>query len=228
MWAKHRGTASLRSAEPGLAGHLRSVLWGPAEFIGIPGRLLAEGLSAGGATAAVIVGSAFAGMWGGPWGLVTGELGLTVAAALVLYLVVLRAGRVLIGVVAVLGACLAFMAPEVAAGVALQQRGLVEPAQVASVQAAAEHGRPVCSVTAFDAVPAGTEVWRGCAESIAPGDTLPVVYDPRGRAPTRGVAAPGELRGAGLRLAALSVLFVGGCTVAVVRSFRLEETSGGA
>ncbi|MFE0130997.1 hypothetical protein ACFWY6_05350 [Streptomyces sp. NPDC059037] len=228
MRAIRQGTAARRSAAPGLAEHLRSVLWGPAEFIGIPGRLLAEGLAVGGATAVVIVGSAFAVMWGGPRGLVTGELGLTVVAALVLYLMVLRAGRVLIGLVAVLGACLAFMAPDVAIGVVLQQRGRVEPARVASVQAEAEHGRSVCSVTDIDAVPAGAEVWRGCAESIWVGETQPLVLHPPGRAPTPGVATPGELRGAELRLAALSVLFVGGCTVAVVRSFRLEATSGGA
>ncbi|MGB8939665.1 MAG: hypothetical protein WCD21_05410 [Streptomyces sp.] len=226
MRAKRRGRSVRRSDAPVLAEHLRSVLWGPAEFVGIPGRLLVQGLSAGSATAVMVVGSAFAGMWGGPRGLATGELGLLVAAGLVLYLVVLRAGRVLIGLVAVLGACLAFMAPDVATGAALHQRGRVEPARVASVQKAAEHGRPVCSVTDIDAVPAGAEVWRGCAESITVGDTLPVVYDPQGRAPTRGVAAPGELRAAELRLAALSVLFVGGCTVAVVRSFRLEAPSG--
>ncbi|MFI1677339.1 hypothetical protein [Streptomyces sp. NPDC020607] len=228
MRTKRRSTPGRRSAAPGLAEHLRSALWGPAEFIGVPGRLLAKGLSAGGATAAVIIGAAFAGMWGYPRGLATGELGLVVVAALALYLAVLRAGRVLIGLVAVLGACLALLAPDVAAGVALQQRGRVEPARVASVQTAAEHGRSVCSVTEIDAVPAGAEVWRGCAESITVGDTLPVVYDPQGRAPTRGVAAPGELRGAELRLAVLSALFVGGCAVAVVRSFRLETPSGRA
>jgi hypothetical protein len=228
MRAEHRDVSARRSAAPGFAEHLRIALWGPAEFIGVPGRLLAEGFSAGGAAAAVIVGSAFAGMWGGPQGLVTGEIGLVVVTALVLYLVVLRAGRVLIGLVAALGACLAFLAPDVAAGVALQQRGRVEPARVASVQAATEQGRTVCSVTDIDAVPAGAEVWRGCAASTAPGDTLPVVYDPRGRAHTRGVAAPGELRGAELRLAALTALFVGGCTVAVVRSFRMDAPSHGA
>ncbi|WP_432168194.1 hypothetical protein [Streptomyces sp. bgisy031] len=189
--------------------------------------LLAEGLSAGSVAAAVIVGAGFVGMWGGPRTLVTGEPGLVVAAALVLYLVILRAGRVLIGLVAVLGACLALMAPDVAAGVVLQQRGLVESARVASVETAADRGRIFCSVTDLDAVPPGAEVWRGCDESITPGDALPVVYDPRGRAPARGVASPGELRRAELRLAGLTAVFVAGCTVAVVRSFRMAGTQGG-
>ncbi|GGV72474.1 hypothetical protein GCM10010277_85500 [Streptomyces longisporoflavus] len=228
MRAERRDTQARRSAADGLAEHLRSVLWGPAEFVGVPGRLLAEGVLAGTVAAAAIVGSAFAGMWGGPRGLVTGELGVVVVAALVLYLMVLRAGRVLIGLVAVLGACLSFMAPDVAAGVVLQHRGLVEPARVASVQTTTEHGRTVCSVEGVGAVRAGAEVWRGCAASIAPGDTLPVVYDPRGRVPARGVAAPGELVKAELWLAALAIVFVGVCTVAVVRSFRLEATGHGA
>lgn len=214
-----------RSSTPGLAEHMRRALWGPAEFVGVPGRLLVEGLLSGSAAAVAVVGTAFAGMWGGPRGLVTGEFGVLVIAALVSYLVVRRAGRVLIGLVAVVGVCLAFQAPDVAAGAALHQRGRVESARVNSVQVSADHGRAVCSVTDIDAVPAGAEVWRGCAVSLVPGDTLPVVYDPHGRAPARGVAAPGELRGAELGLAALAALLVGGCTVAVVRSFRLETTA---
>ena len=227
MRKERRHAPPRRLAVPGLMEHLRTVLWGPAEFVGVPGPLLAEGLLAGSTAAAAIVGAGFAGMWGGPPTLVTGEPGLVVAAALVLYLVILRAGRVLVGLVAVLGACLALTAPDVAAGVVLQQRGLVESARVASVETAADHGRIFCSVTDIDAVPAGAEVWRGCGESIAPGDTLPVVYDPRGRAPARGVAAPGELRSAELRLAGLTAVFVAGCTVAVVRSFRMTGTQRG-
>ncbi|MFJ8953135.1 hypothetical protein ACIRO1_23755 [Streptomyces sp. NPDC102381] len=165
-------------------------------------------------------------MWGGPRELITGEAGLAVVAGLAVYLVVLRAGRVLIGVVAVLGTCLAFMAPGIAAGVALEKRGLVEPARVSSVQTAMRPGRAICSVTDVDAAPAGADVWRGCVASTVPGDTLPVVYDPRGRAPVRGISTPGELRRSSLGLAALSVVFVAACTVAVVRSFRMTAAPG--
>lgn len=216
-----------RTSAPGFAGHLRGRLWGPAEFIGIPGRLFVTGVVAGSAAAALVVGTALAGMWGGPRELITGEAGLAAVAALAAYLVVLRAGRVLIGLVAVLGTCLAFMAPGVAAGVALQQRGLVATAAVSSVQTAARHGRTICSVTDTDAAPTGADVWRGCAASTAPGDTLPVVYDPRGRAPTRGVSTPGELRRSSLRLTGLSAAFVAACTVAVVRSFRMTAAPRG-
>ncbi|MFD7815758.1 hypothetical protein ACFV6E_22940 [Streptomyces sp. NPDC059785] len=94
---------------------------------------------------------------------------------------------------------------------------------MASVRAGPGHGRVVCSVTGVDAVPTGARVWRGCGESTAPGDTLPVVYDPRGLAPARGVAAPGELLQAELRLAGLTVVFVAGCAIAVVRSFELTS-----
>ncbi|MFD0510563.1 hypothetical protein [Streptomyces aureus] len=141
MRKERRHALPRRLAVPGLMEHLRTVLWGPAEFVGVPESLLAEGLLAGSTAAAAIVGAGFAGMWGGPPTLVTGEPGLVVAAALVLYLVILRAGRVLVGLVAVLGACLALTAPDVAAGVVLQQRGLVESARVASVETAADHGR---------------------------------------------------------------------------------------
>lgn len=224
MRARRRDPSACRSTEHGLAECLRSNLWGPAEFMGVPRRWLAKGLAAGTGAAAAVVASPFAGMLGGPEGLVTGEGGLLVVAALVLYLMVLRAGRVLIGLVAAVGAALAVMAPDVAAGAALHQRGVVEPARVASVQASARHGRAVCAVTDPEAAPAGMAVWRGCAASTAPGDTLPVVHDPQGRAPARGVAAPGELRGASLRLAACAAVLVGGCAVAVVRSYRLRTT----
>ncbi|MBO1329987.1 hypothetical protein [Streptomyces sp. VRA16 Mangrove soil] len=210
-----------RAAAPVLAEHLRSVLWGPAEFVGVPRRLLVEGLLAGGAAAALTVGAGFAGMWGGPRELTTGEPGLLVIAVLVLYLLIRRAGRILVGLVAVLGICLALMSSDVAAGVALQQRGLVEPARVASVQPDSGRGRALCAVTGVDAVPTGAAVWRGCGATTALGDTLPVVYDPEGRAPTRGVAAPGELRAAQLRLAALATAFLTGCACAVARSFRM-------
>lgn len=181
-----------------------------------------HGLVAGAAAAAATAGVGFAGMWVGPRTLGTGEPGLIVVAAVLVYLAVLRAGRILIALVAVLGACLAFVAPDVAAGVALQQRGLVKAARVASVESLSQRGRTFCSVREPAGAVTGATVWRGCGKSIGPGDTLPVVYDPEGRAPTRGVAESGELRAAEIRLAGVGVALAACCTVAVVRSFRLS------
>ncbi|MFE6888065.1 hypothetical protein [Streptomyces sp. NPDC057694] len=199
---------------------MRTILWGPAEFVGVPRQLMIRGLLAGSMMVAATVGLGFAGMWRGPASLDTRELGLVVVAALVLYLMALRAGRILIGLVAVLGICLAFQAPDVAAGVALEQRGLVKSARVASVASPPGQGRRICSLADLEVDRAGIQVWRGCVASIAPGDILPVVYDPRGRAPVRGVGAQGELRRTELRLMGTAAGLVAACTVAVVRTFR--------
>jgi len=71
--------------EANLMNHLRSVVWGPAEFAGLPPRwLMAEGLLAGCLGAATIIGCAAAGAWYGIDGLAGGEGGLVCGAALTL------------------------------------------------------------------------------------------------------------------------------------------------
>ncbi|MFI7382181.1 hypothetical protein [Streptomyces sp. NPDC049813] len=183
---------------------------------------MAEGIGVGCLACAATVGAGFLGMWHGPARLATGELGLVAVAALVLYLAVLGAGRILIALLAVLGACLAFTAPDIAAGIVLDQRGRVESAVVASVQdVTGRAGRHLCSVTGTVAI-GDVRVWRGCPASVAPGDTVPVVYDPHGLAPARGIAAAGALRRGELRLAGLAAGFVAVSAVAVVRSFRMS------
>ncbi|MFI5660903.1 hypothetical protein [Streptomyces sp. NPDC051684] len=142
------------------------------------------------------------------------------------HLATVRAGRALIGVVAALGVCLALTTPQIAAGVALKTRGRVESLHVTAVERAEEAAhsaaRRLCSVSGGTATePLTTQVWRGCTAAKQPGEQLAVVYDPKQRAPTRGLAAPGELRTAGLRLAALASLFAAVTAVTTVRSFRL-------
>ncbi|MER6629899.1 hypothetical protein ABT301_16930 [Streptomyces sp. NPDC000987] len=56
-----------------------------------------------------------------------GEAGLLCAAALVLRLCMVRAGRALVGIVAVLGVYLALRTPQAAAGVVLAERGRRSP-----------------------------------------------------------------------------------------------------
>ncbi|WP_260459832.1 hypothetical protein [Streptomyces sp. WAC04114] len=215
--------------EPGLMEYLRSTVWGPAEFVGMPPRWLAvEGLLAGCVAVTMITGTVVAGAWYGIPGLATGEGGLVCAAALALYLRAVRAGRALIGIVAVLGVCLAFQAPQPAVGWVLAERGRVESVVVTSVdggpRAPSGRGRYLCSVTDRDGVPLEVRIWRGCGQTTRPGDTLTVVYDSKGRVPPRGVdggvSRPvlfGELGG-------WAVALVAACVVAVVRSCRLSHT----
>ncbi|MFC5638329.1 hypothetical protein [Streptomyces bullii] len=216
------------TAEPHLMAHLRSTVWGPAEFVGLPPWwLVAEGLVAGVLGAGAVIGTTLVGAWYGLPAWAGGEVALVCCAALVLYLSVVRAGRALIGLVAVLSVCLAFQAPQAAAGVVLAERGRVESVVVTSVEggsaAVPGRGRYLCSVADRDGVPLQVRIWRGCGQTTRPGDALAVVYDPKGRVPPRGVAA-----GAGpyepLRdPAALAAALVGACAIAVVRSYRLTH-----
>lgn len=218
-----------RAAEPHLSTHLRTTVWGPAEFVGLPPwGLVREGILAGGFGVLIIVGTGAVGIWTGASALADGEAGLVGAGALALYLAFVRAGRALIGIVAVLGVCLALRAPQAAAGVVLADRGRVQSVVVTSVdsgrQAAAGRSRYLCSVADQDGVPLKVRIWRGCGRTTRPGDALAVVYDPEGRVSPRGVqagaTATGPLRG----LAALAAALVAGCVIALVRSYRLTHT----
>ena len=209
-----------------LMSHLRTTVWGPAEFVGLPPRrLLAEGLFAGILTAGAIICVGAAGVWTGRPALVSGEAGLAVAVALGVYLLVTGAGRALVGIVTVLGACLALLTPQAAVGLVLEQRGRVQSVVVTSVDggpgAGIRDGRYLCSVAGPEGVPLGTRIWRGCRASTRPGDALTIVYDPEGRVPPRGVA-PEAGHGPLTGVVALACALVVGCAVAVVRSFRLS------
>jgi hypothetical protein len=214
------------TAEPDLMAHMGAMVWGPAEFVGLPPWLLvAEGLLAGTVSAGAIVGTAVAGAWTGMPALGSGEAGLVCVGALALYLAVVRAGRALIGVVAVLGVCLALQAPQAAVGLVLAERGRVQSVVVTSVEdgrAATGRDRYLCSVADRDGMPLSVPIWRGCGQTTRPGDALAVVYDPKGQVPPRGVetgvVTTGPLQG----LAALAAALVAGSTVAVVRSYRIS------
>lgn len=220
----------LPAPEPDLLAYLRSTVWGPAEFVGRPPWwLVGEGLLAGSLGAAVIIGVTIVGAWYGLPALAEGEAGLVCAAALVLYLALMRAGRALIGLVAVLGVCLALQAPQAAAGVVLAERGRVESAVVTSVEggaaAVSSRGRYLCSVADRDGVQLKVRIWRGCRQTTRPGDALAVVYDPKGRVPPRGVEPEPPAGGPLLALGGWAAALAVGCLVAVVRSYRLTHTT---
>lgn len=209
--------------------HLRTTVWGPAEFVGVPPwRLIAGGLATGMLGAGGIVGVTIAGAWQGRPALAGGEAGLVCAAALILYLALVRAGRALIGIAAVLGVCLAIQAPEAAAGVVLAERGHATSAEVTSVErgtrtAATGSGRTFCAVADADGVALGARIWRGCEDSTRPGDTIAVVYDPKGLVPPRGVDGVLSAKGSLSGLAGSAGALVAVCLVAVVRSHRITQ-----
>lgn len=108
--------------------YVRTMVWGPAEFVGRPPWwLVGEGLLAGGLGAGAIVATVLFGAWTGRPSLADGEAGLVCTGALTVYLSVVGAGRALIGIVALLGVCLALQAPQAAAGVVLAERGSCSP-----------------------------------------------------------------------------------------------------
>ncbi|MEU9245421.1 hypothetical protein [Streptomyces sp. NPDC048385] len=211
-----------------LLTHLRATVWGPAEFVGLPPWwLVAEGLLAGLLTAGAVLGTTLYGAWTGRPSLADGEGGLACAAALALYLVFVGAGRALVGIVVLLGVCLALHAPQAAAGVVLAERGRVQSVTVTSVEdrwaTDRGRGRYLCSVRDADGVPLKVRIWRGCGGTTRPGDAIALVYDPEGRVPPRGVEAGSgglqPLRGVTPWVPALVVASL----IAVVRSYRLSH-----
>lgn len=145
--------------------HVRAVVWGPAEFVGFPPwRLVGKGLLAGTLGVAFIVGSTVVGAWYGLPVLARGEAALVGVGALCLYLGLVRAGRALIGMVAVLGVCLALQAPQAATGVVPAERGRVEAGVVTL-----DEGGPAAVV--HD--PNGRVPSRGVAADATAGGALP-------------------------------------------------------
>ncbi|MEV4786224.1 hypothetical protein [Streptomyces tuirus] len=228
-----RARYAATAAEPTLMARLRSMVWGPAEFVGPPPLLLtAKASLAGCLAAAAIIGSTVAGAWYGIAGLAVGEGGLVCTALLVLYLCGVRAGRALIGAAAVLAATLAIQTPQAAAGFVLAERGRAASVVVTSVEggtADAEHGgRYLCSVIDEDGVPMKVRIWRGCERTTRPGDAITVVYDVEGRVPPRGAAGGGSALDALSGLGGWAAGLVSACVVAVVRSCRLSAPDRGA
>lgn len=193
-------------SEVGLMAHMRAAVWGPAEFVGLPPwRLVGEGLFIGALGAGAIVGAGGLGMWAGPPTLRSGEAGLAVACVLALYLFAIRAGRALVGVVALLGVCVALLTPQAAAGFVLAYRGQEQQVVVTSVesvdQAVGGRARYLCSVEGGARAdlarlprvdPAGRRSRRRVRPAGAGGDT-------RGPGSARREEAAGEARRTGLR-----------------------------
>ncbi|WP_311137092.1 hypothetical protein [Streptomyces sp. I6] len=213
-----------RLDSPRRAPSLSATLWGAAAYRGRPpGWLVAEGVLVGVVGWAAVAAPGVAGTLLGSDVLRSGEAGMVVALGLVVFLLFLRAGRALVGPIAVLGVCWAVSAPRAATEVLLAWGGEVGSAVVTSVAPGEGEApeRHYCSVRHPDGTPVPGRIWRGCGATTAPGDPIGLVYDPQGRVPPRGTVDSGHDRelladslGAGLALAALS-------TVAVVRSYHM-------
>ncbi|TQJ91232.1 hypothetical protein [Streptomyces sp. SLBN-31] len=207
--------------------HLRTSVWGPAEFVGRPPWwLVGEGLLAAVLGAGAIVGTALFGAWTGRLSLADGEAGLVCAGALALYLSFAGAGRALVGIVALLGMCLALQAPQAAAGMVLAERGRVQSVVVTSVEdgraSDGSPGRYLCSVVDADGVPLKVRIWRGCGKTTRPGDALAVVDDPEGRVPPRGAQTGPSASGALFDIGPWITALAAATFLAVVRSYRLS------
>ncbi|MFE7767365.1 hypothetical protein [Streptomyces sp. NPDC057438] len=130
-------------AEAGLTSRLRTSAWGPTEFVGLPPRwLLAEGLDAGLLASGMIVGVGAVGVWTGRPAFASGGAGLVVSVALGVYLLVTGAGRALVGMVTVLGMCLALVT-----------------AVEGGPGAGTRHGRYLCSVASAEGIPLSMTIW---------------------------------------------------------------------
>lgn len=220
------------AAEPHLMARLRSMVWGPAEFVGPPPlRLSAKGILAGCMAGVATIGTTVAGAWYGITGLAAGEGGLVCAALLAIYLCRIRAGRALVGAVVVLAATLALQTPQAAGGIVLAERGRTESGVVTSVEDGSANaqggGRYLCSVIDRDGIPVKVRIWRGCERTTRPGDAITVVYDVEGRVPPRGAEGGGSALDALSGLAGWVAGLVAACVVAVVRSYRLSAPDRG-
>ncbi|MFC8086017.1 hypothetical protein [Streptomyces sp. NPDC057340] len=189
--------------------------------------LIVEGLCAGVLGTGLITGAGFFGAWTGKSAFAAGDVGLMCALGLVLYLLLVRAGRAMVGIVAVLAVGLALHTPQIAAGLVLTARGQERSVVVTSVQAnegvPGARGRYFCLVENRDGAPSSARIWRGCTRSTRPGDALALVYDPKGLVPPRGVEGATSVTDVLRSLAGWVAGLVVACVVAVVRSFRLLD-----
>ncbi|MFG2925451.1 hypothetical protein ACGFYA_28595 [Streptomyces sp. NPDC048305] len=213
---------SHRSSPHSPLGH---VLFGPADYRGAPPTSLvveAMVVACGGVLA---VGGA--GMASVLLGIALDQaqaVGMTVVGGLVLFLLVARAGRLLIGGVCVLGLLLALSVPRATADSIMAERGQRQEVVVTAVAAGNVHDRYLCSVRRDDGTPVPVRLWRGCGSAVVPGDRIGMVLDPEGRVPPRGVEERGPMwtlvRCLLLAGSASALSFM-----AVLRSYRLPPVS---
>ncbi|MFG3126529.1 hypothetical protein [Streptomyces tendae] len=200
----------------------RALMWGPANFRGTPPkRLLLEGTVLGMGLSGLIAGSAVAGALTGHRlpALVAGIVFALGAAA---YLFFTNAGRVLLIMVALLGAVLSWWVPRVTAEAVLAERGEARSVVVTEVHEHQYEGRDYaknsCTTQLLDGTPVEAQAWRSCTLATQPGDRLTMVFDPEGVVEPTDSPLPGSAAEAAWRPVGLALLLASFCCVAVVRS----------
>ncbi|MGW0473888.1 hypothetical protein [Streptomyces coeruleorubidus] len=131
----------------------------------------------------LVVGSGVACTLVGPADLRSGDAGVVCTLTLALYLLIVRAGRVLVGAVVLTGPALAVLVPQVAAEVRLTERGLRHDVIVTAVQTERSPGgrtAPRCSFAWLDGVPVPVAIRRACEADTGVGDRITALFDPRG------------------------------------------------
>jgi hypothetical protein len=204
---------------------MRAVLWGPAEYPGRPPLwLVREGVVVGLLGTFCVIGCAAAFRLSGVPAMRAGADGVVCALALTLYLLVVRAGRVLVGAVTVLGVLLALLVPQVTADIVMAERGQRQEVVVTAVRSSPS-GRVgatgPCSFAHVDGVALTGPVRRACRASPAAGDRVEVLFDPKGVLTPRAAGTFDAGRLAGTVALALTLPPV--CLIAVVRSYRLTS-----
>ncbi|MFF9013602.1 hypothetical protein ACF09C_11640 [Streptomyces sp. NPDC014870] len=196
-------------------------LLGSAAYEGSPPLwLVTEGLVVAATGAALVAASgALAVLAGLSPAQATAAVAVAVAAV-ALYLLITRAGHLLVAGTALLGILLSPGVSGVATEAVLTGAGRTQDVVVTAV-AHEPAGSPAyyCSVRHQDGAPVGARLWRGCGPTVAPGDLIGMVYDPAGRVAPRGIEGPGALLWGLARAAMLLLTFAVVCFVAVVRSY---------
>ncbi|MFE0802560.1 hypothetical protein [Streptomyces sp. NPDC058812] len=212
--------ADQSGAVPGT--NYRALMWGPANFRGTPPkRLLLEGTVLGTGLSGLIAGSAVAGALTGHR-LPALVAGIVLALGAAAYLFFTNAGRVLLIMVALLGAVLSWWVPRVTAEAVLAERGETRSVVVTEVHEHRYEGRDYvknsCTTQLPDGTPVEAQAWRSCTLSTRPGDRLTMVFDPEGAIEPTDRPLPGSAAEAAWRPTGLALLLAAICCVAVVRS----------
>jgi hypothetical protein len=145
-----------------------------------------------------------------------------VALGIAVYLFFTNAGRILLGVVAILGAVLAWWVPGAATEAYLAERGEARTVVVTAVHEHHYRGRDYVNYSCSVKLPDGTQVeaqaWRTCHLSTEPGDRLSMVFDPRGVVAPTDRLLPTSALAPGVGPSAVALLLAAVCFTAVVRS----------
>ncbi|WP_149827314.1 hypothetical protein [Streptomyces tailanensis] len=206
--------------------HGRPFLWRRASSARDCGRssmwLRCEGLVVAFVGTPLVVGAGLYGALAGPGAPSISAAGVVCTLALSLYLLIVRAGRVLVGFIALTGMALAVLVPRVTAEIALSERGHRKDVIVTAVQAEqAPSGRSagvLCSYAWEDGAPVLVPIRRGCRTTTSAGEHISVLFDPRGVITPR-AAGPFRL-GRFAVTAALALMLPVLCVAAVQRSYR--------